>query len=81
MDYFKEWLADLGIKSEVVTYNSNRLTEVILDGNFDAFQWDWYVEPDPDGMLSIMTCAQRGGCVGLVVLQQGVRRPVREAAR
>ena len=61
MDYFKEWLADLGIKSEVVAYTSNRLTEVILDGNFDAFQWDWYVEPDPDGMLSIMTCAQRGG--------------------
>ena len=34
---------------------------MILAGNFDAFQWDWYVEPDPDGMLSIMTCAQRGG--------------------
>ena len=61
MDYFKEWLADLGIKAEVVTYTSGRLTEVILDGNFDAFQWDWYVEPDPDGMLDIMTCGQRGG--------------------
>lgn len=61
MEYFKEWLADLGIKSEVVTYTSGRLTEVILNGDFDAFQWDWYVEPDPDGMLSNMTCAQRGG--------------------
>jgi peptide/nickel transport system substrate-binding protein len=61
MDYFKEWLADLGIKAEVQTFESGRLTEVILDGNFDAFQWNWYVEPDPDSMLSNMTCDQRGG--------------------
>src|SRR5262245_62595658 len=32
MDYFKEWLADLGIDSEVETYQSNKLTSVILDG-------------------------------------------------
>ena len=61
MEYFKEWLADLGIKAEVQTFESNRLTEIILDGNFDAFQWNWYVEPDPDSMLSNMTCDQRGG--------------------
>jgi peptide/nickel transport system substrate-binding protein len=40
---------------------SNKLTNVILDGEFDAFQWGWYVEPDPDSMLSYMTCDQRGG--------------------
>ncbi|RYP82315.1 ABC transporter substrate-binding protein [Nocardioides guangzhouensis] len=61
MEYFKEWLADLGIKAEVQAFESNRLTEIILDGNFDAFQWNWYVEPDPDSMLSNMTCDQRGG--------------------
>jgi peptide/nickel transport system substrate-binding protein len=60
MDYMKEWLADLGIKSEVTAMQSNRLTSVILDGTFDMFQWGWYVEPDPDGMLSYMTCGQRG---------------------
>jgi peptide/nickel transport system substrate-binding protein len=34
---------------------------VILEGNYDAFQWDWYVEPDPDSILSDFTCGQRGG--------------------
>jgi peptide/nickel transport system substrate-binding protein len=61
MDYFKEWLGELGINAEVVAYTSGRLTEVILDGNYDAFEWDWYVEPDPDGVLSYFTCGERDG--------------------
>ncbi len=60
MNYFQEWLADLGIDSEVETYESSKLTEVILDGTFDLFQWGWYVEPDPNSMLDYMTCGQRG---------------------
>ena len=60
MNYFQEWLADLGIDSEVTAMHSNKLTSVILEGNFDAFQWGWYVEPDPNSMLSYMTCDQRG---------------------
>ena len=60
MDFFKEWLGELGIKAEVTAYESNRLGEIILDGNYDAFQWDWYVEPDPDSALSVLTCDQRG---------------------
>jgi peptide/nickel transport system substrate-binding protein len=59
MDYFKQWLSDLGIDSQVSTYSSSQLTDQIYKGNFDAFQWGWYVEPDPDSMLSYMTCAQR----------------------
>ncbi|HYJ67055.1 MAG TPA: ABC transporter substrate-binding protein [Nocardioidaceae bacterium] len=60
MTYFKEWLADIGIDSEVTAMESGKLTNVILDGEFDAFQWGWYVEPDPDSMLSYMTCGQLG---------------------
>ncbi|TIC86608.1 ABC transporter substrate-binding protein [Nocardioides sp. GY 10127] len=60
MTYFKEWLADLGIESTVKAVESSKLTDVILSGEFDAFQWGWYVEPDPDSMLSYMTCDQRG---------------------
>ena len=60
MDFFQEWLGDLGIDSEVSTVESSKLTDVILDGNFDAFEWGWYVEPDPDSMLGYMTCGQRG---------------------
>jgi len=61
MDYFKQWLADVGIKSEVSTYSSSQLTDEILKGNFDAFQWGWFVEPDPDSMLSYLTTSQLGG--------------------
>jgi peptide/nickel transport system substrate-binding protein len=61
MTYFQEWLADIGIPSELDSMESGKLTNVILDGEFDAFQWGWYVEPDPDSMLSYMTCGQRGG--------------------
>ncbi|NYD41640.1 ABC transporter substrate-binding protein [Nocardioides panaciterrulae] len=61
MNYFKEWLDQLGIKSTVRTYESSKLTDIILQGDFDVFQWGWYVEPDPDSMLSYMTCGQRGG--------------------
>jgi peptide/nickel transport system substrate-binding protein len=61
MDFFQEWLSDLGIDSQVSTYSSSQLTDEIYKGNFDAFQWGWYVEPDPDSMLSYMTCGQRNG--------------------
>ena len=60
MNYFKEWLGDLGIDSEVTAMQSNKLTDVILEGTFDAFQWGWYVEPDPNSMLSYMTTSQLG---------------------
>ena len=60
MNYFQEWLAQLDIDAEVTTLESSKLTDVILEGNFDAFQWGWYVEPDPDSMLSYLTCGQLG---------------------
>jgi len=61
MTFFSEWLGDLGIDSKVTPMDTNRLGEVILNGSYDAFQWDWYVEPDPDSILSDFTCDQRGG--------------------
>jgi len=61
MQFFKEWLNDVHVNSEVVGATSNKLTNIILDGTYDIFQWGWYVEPDPDSVLSYFTCAQRGG--------------------
>jgi peptide/nickel transport system substrate-binding protein len=61
MTFLKEWLADVNIDSELLTASSNKLTNIILEGNYDLFQWGWYVEPDPDSILSYFTCAQRGG--------------------
>jgi peptide/nickel transport system substrate-binding protein len=60
MEFFQEWLADLGIESQLDAVESSKLTDIILAGTFDAFEWGWYVEPDPDSMLSYMTCDQRG---------------------
>jgi len=61
MNFFQEWLGELGIDAQVTPMDTNRLGEVILEGNYDAFQWDWFVEPDPDGILADFTCDQRGG--------------------
>ncbi len=60
MDYFQQWLERPRHQvGRCRPYSSSQLTNEIYKGNFDAFQWGWYVEPDPDSMLSYMTCAQR----------------------
>jgi peptide/nickel transport system substrate-binding protein len=61
MAFFQEWLKRLGIDAKVTAMDTNKLSDVILSGDYDAFQWDWFVEPDPDSILSDFTCAQRGG--------------------
>jgi peptide/nickel transport system substrate-binding protein len=61
MELFKEWLGDIGISAKVTVMDTNKMSDVILSGDYDAFQWDWFVEPDPDSILSDFTCAQRGG--------------------
>ena len=81
MDFFAEWLGELGIDSETTVMESNKLTNVIIDGEYDAFEWGWYVEPDPDSMLAYLTCDQRGVLERLVVVQRGVRRALRAAER
>jgi peptide/nickel transport system substrate-binding protein len=61
MKFVQEWLSDLHIQSKITTMESSKLTNTILEGDYDMFQWGWYVEPDPDSMLSYFTCGQRGG--------------------
>ena len=60
LDFFEEWLSELGIDSKVKALDSNTLTDIIVEGDYDIFQWGWYVEPDPDSILADFTCAQRG---------------------
>ena len=61
MNFFQEWLADIGIDAEVKPrWSRTSSPSIILEGNFDAFEWGWYVEPDPTSMLSYMTCDQLG---------------------
>ncbi len=61
MEFFKEWLGEIGIEAEISVMESNQLTDLILEGEFDAFHWGWYVEPDPDSILSVFLCDARGG--------------------
>ncbi len=60
VNYVKEWFEQVGLEIQVESYTENRLTEVILEGNYDMFEWGWYVEPDPDSILSYFTCDQLG---------------------
>ena len=59
MDFFSEWLGELGIKSEVTVRESARLTKDIVAGEYDVFHWGWYVESDPATLSRYFTCDQR----------------------
>jgi peptide/nickel transport system substrate-binding protein len=58
-EYFKSYLAAIGIEAEVKPVDENALFEIIGRGEFDLFEWGWVVEPDPDYQLSTFTCAKR----------------------
>ena len=32
---------------------------MIYEGNYDLFHWGWFPDPDPDFILSVMSCGQR----------------------
>ena len=58
-EYFKSYLAEIGIEAEIKPVDENALFEIIGRGEFDMFEWGWVVEPDPDYQLSTFTCAKR----------------------
>jgi peptide/nickel transport system substrate-binding protein len=60
MEYLHEWLTEIEVPSRIETPTGNKLTDIILEGEFDLFEWGWYVEPVLDTMLSYMTCGQLG---------------------
>ena len=58
-EYFKSYLAAIGIDTEIKPVDENALFEIIGRGEFDMFEWGWVVEPDPDYQLSTFTCGKR----------------------
>ena len=52
------WLNDVGIATEVQSYDSTQLTPLIGKGEYDLFIWGWTPFVDPDPMLSYFTTAQ-----------------------
>jgi peptide/nickel transport system substrate-binding protein len=57
--YVADWLGQIGIKIEPQTITSGKLGNVILDGNYDLFEWGWYPNPDPNYILDVFDCGQR----------------------
>jgi peptide/nickel transport system substrate-binding protein len=57
--FVKDWLAQIGIKIDVLSVASNKLTNIILAGEYDLFDWGWYVNPDPNSILNVLVCNQR----------------------
>ena len=58
-EYFKSYLAAIGIDAQIKPVDENALFEIIGRGEFDMFEWGWVVEPDPDYQLSTFTCDKR----------------------
>ena len=58
-EYFKSYMAAIGIQADIKPVDENALFEIIGRGEFDMFEWGWVVEPDPDYQLSTFTCAKR----------------------
>jgi peptide/nickel transport system substrate-binding protein len=48
--FIKGWLKDVGIDTEVKSYDDTQLTPIIGKGEYDLFIWGWtpFVDPDPD---------------------------------
>ena len=57
--YVQGWFGQIGIKLDPQTLTSGKLGNVILEGNYDLFEWGWYPNPDPNYILDIFTCAER----------------------
>ena len=58
-EFFKNYMAAVGIEAEIKPVDENALFEIIGRGEFDMFEWGWVVEPDPDYQLSTFTCGKR----------------------
>lgn len=56
-DHIKGWLKDLGIEIEVRNVSSDELTKQVYSGGFDIAVSGWGVNPDPDFILALHTCA------------------------
>ena len=58
-EFFKSYLAAIGIEANVKPVTEDALYEIIGRGEYDMFEWGWVVEPDPDYQLSTFTCGKR----------------------
>ena len=52
------WLKQAGVKVDVKPLSDNSLTDVIYETDYDMFIWGWGSDPDPDFIMSVLSCKQ-----------------------
>ena len=57
-EFVTQWLADIGIGTQVEVMDDNQLYEASISGEYDLFVWGWTPFVDPDPQLSYFTCDQ-----------------------
>jgi peptide/nickel transport system substrate-binding protein len=56
--FIEGWLEEAGIGVETKAVSDNTLTDDIYAADFDMFIWGWGSDPDPDFILSVLSCDQ-----------------------
>jgi peptide/nickel transport system substrate-binding protein len=58
-DFIIDWWKQIGVEAKQTSLTDTKLTDVIYAGNYDMFIWGWVPDPDPDFILSVLSCGQR----------------------
>jgi peptide/nickel transport system substrate-binding protein len=56
--FVEDWLGEVGIRVTAKALGDNALTDTIYEADFDMFIWGWGSDPDPDFILSVLSCDQ-----------------------
>jgi peptide/nickel transport system substrate-binding protein len=56
--FIEDWFREAGIGLETKAISDTALTDAIYATDYDMFIWGWGSDPDPDFILSVLTCDQ-----------------------
>jgi peptide/nickel transport system substrate-binding protein len=56
--FIEDWFEEAGIGLETKAIGDTALTDTIYAADYDMFIWGWVSDPDPDFILSVLTCDQ-----------------------
>jgi peptide/nickel transport system substrate-binding protein len=56
--FIEDWFGEAGIGLETKAISDTALTDAIYAADYDMFIWGWSGDPDPDFILSVLTCDQ-----------------------
>jgi peptide/nickel transport system substrate-binding protein len=56
--FIEDWFREAGIGLETKAISDTALTDAIYAADYDMFIWGWGSDPDPDFILSVLSCDQ-----------------------